>query len=98
MKEGGSIQNLKLFIRGNAISGAEIIRGISQFPNPPIRIGITKKKIIIKAWLVTVTLYSCSSQNRDPGWLSSDRIIILKDVPTVAAQTPKIKYSVPISL
>jgi hypothetical protein len=54
--EGGRSQNLRLFIRGKAISGAEIIRGISQLPNPPIRIGITKKKIIIKACLVTVTL------------------------------------------
>lgn len=65
--DGGSIQNLRLFIRGNAMSGAEIISGISQLPKPPIRIGITKKKIIIKAWLVTVTLYSCSSPNKDPG-------------------------------
>lgn len=71
---------------------------MSQLPNPPIKIGMTKKKIIIKAWLVTVTLYSCSSEKRDPGWLNSDRIIILKEVPTVAAQIPKIKYKVPISL
>lgn len=45
-----------LFIRGNAISGAPIIRGTSQFPNPPIMIGITIKKIIINAWAVTITL------------------------------------------
>jgi hypothetical protein len=38
-----------LFIRGKAISGAPSIRGKSQFPKPPIRIGITMKKIIIKA-------------------------------------------------
>jgi len=43
-KDGGSIQNLKLFIRGKAISGAPIINGINQFPNPPIKIGMTKKK------------------------------------------------------
>jgi hypothetical protein len=49
VKEGGSSQNLMLFIRGKAISGAPIIRGTNQFPNPPIRIGITKKKIIMKA-------------------------------------------------
>lgn len=54
--EGGSSQKLILFIRGNAISGAPIIRGISQFPNPPIRIGITIKKIITKACAVTITL------------------------------------------
>lgn len=55
-KDGGNIQNLMLFIRGNAISGAPSIRGTNQFPNPPIIIGITIKKIITKAWAVTITL------------------------------------------
>ena len=45
-----------LFIRGKAISGAPIIRGTSQFPKPPIIIGITMKKIMTKAWAVTMTL------------------------------------------
>lgn len=54
--EGGNSQKLILFIRGNAMSGAPIIRGISQFPNPPIMIGITIKKIITKACAVTITL------------------------------------------
>jgi hypothetical protein len=45
-----------LFIRGKAISGEPIIKGINQFPKPPIIIGITMKKIIIKAWAVTITL------------------------------------------
>jgi hypothetical protein len=45
-----------LFIRGNAMSGAPIIRGTNQFPNPPIMIGITMKKIMIKACAVTITL------------------------------------------
>ena len=54
--EGGRSQKLMLFIRGNAISGAPIMRGISQFPNPPIIIGITIKKIITKACAVTMTL------------------------------------------
>lgn len=48
-KEGGRSQKLMLFIRGNAISGAPIINGTSQFPKPPIMIGITMKKIITKA-------------------------------------------------
>jgi len=56
VKDGGSNQNLMLFIRGKAISGAPIIRGTSQLPNPPIMIGITIKKIMIKAWAVTITL------------------------------------------
>ncbi len=54
--EGGKSQNLMLFIRGNAISGAPIISGTSQFPNPPIMMGITMKKIITKACAVTITL------------------------------------------
>jgi hypothetical protein len=45
-----------LFIRGNAISGAPNIKGTNQFPNPPIMIGITMKKIITKACAVTITL------------------------------------------
>lgn len=55
-KDGGRSQKLILFIRGNAISGAPIIKGTSQFPNPPIIIGITIKKIITNAWAVTITL------------------------------------------
>jgi hypothetical protein len=56
IKDGGRSQKLILFIRGKAMSGAPIISGISQLPNPPIIIGITIKKIIIKAWAVTITL------------------------------------------
>jgi hypothetical protein len=56
-REGGSNQKLMLFIRGKAISGAPIIKGISQLPNPPIIIGMTIKKIIMKAWAVTIVLY-----------------------------------------
>lgn len=55
-RDGGSSQKLMLFIRGKAMSGAPIIRGISQFPKPPIITGITKKKIITKACAVTITL------------------------------------------
>lgn len=56
VREGGSSQNLILLSRGKAISGAPSIRGRSQFPNPPIIIGITKKKIIKNAWAVTIVL------------------------------------------
>lgn len=49
VRAGGKSQNLMLFIRGNAMSGAPSIKGTSQFPNPPIRMGITMKKIITKA-------------------------------------------------
>ena len=49
INEGNRNQNLKLFNRGKAMSGAPSIKGTSQLPNPPIKIGITIKKIIIKA-------------------------------------------------
>ena len=55
-KEGGRRQKLMLFMRGNAMSGAPIISGTSQFPKPPIMMGITIKKIMTKAWAVTITL------------------------------------------
>jgi hypothetical protein len=55
---GGSNQNEMLFKRGKAISGAPNIIGTNQLPKAPIKIGITMKKIIIKACAVTITLYS----------------------------------------
>lgn len=56
IREGGNSQNLILFIRGYAISGAPSIKGIKKFPKPPIIKGITIKKIIMKACLVTKVL------------------------------------------
>ena len=47
-KLGGNSQKEMLFILGKAISGAPIIIGTNQFPNPPISPGITTKKTIIK--------------------------------------------------
>lgn len=58
ISDGGRSQNLRLFSRGNAISGAPSIRGSSQFPNPPMNTGITKKKIIKNACAVTRVLYN----------------------------------------
>jgi hypothetical protein len=40
------------------MSGAPIKTGTNQLPKPPIKIGITMKKIIIKACAVTTTLYN----------------------------------------
>lgn len=54
--DGGRSQKLMLFIRGNAMSGAPIIKGTNQLPNPPIIIGMTIKKIITNACAVTTTL------------------------------------------
>lgn len=56
VREGGSNQNLILFRRGKAMSGAPSISGSNQFPNPPIITGITRKKIIKNACAVTIVL------------------------------------------
>ena len=48
MNAAGNNQKETLFILGKAMSGAPIIRGTNQFPNPPIIAGITIKKTIIK--------------------------------------------------
>ena len=57
IKATGNNQKEILFIRGNAISGAPIMIGTNQFPNPPIIAGITMKKIMISPCPVTNTLY-----------------------------------------
>lgn len=98
IKAGIRNQNLILFIRGNAISAAPNIKGTNQLPNPPIKIGITIKKIIIKACAVTTTLYTWSSPIREPACPNSRRIIILSPVPIMPEYAPANKYKVPMSL
>ena len=55
-KEATSSQNEMLFMRGKAMSGAPIIIGTNQLPNPPIIAGMTMKKIMIRPWAVATTL------------------------------------------
>ena len=55
-REAISIQSLALLARGKAISGIMDIIGTNQFPNPPIKMGITTKKIITSACRVTIEL------------------------------------------
>jgi hypothetical protein len=47
-----------LFNLGNAISGPPTIKGNRKLPKPPIKAGITIKKIITIAWAVIILLYS----------------------------------------
>jgi hypothetical protein len=54
--EYGKIQKDLAFKRGKNKSSKLCNLGSIQFPNPPIKVGITIKKIITKACLVTVTL------------------------------------------
>lgn len=65
-------------MRGKAISLHPKNIGISQLPKPPINTGMTTKKIITKAWEVTITLYKWSLKINDPGWLNSKRMMTLR--------------------
>lgn len=47
---------------------------------------------------MTITLNSCSLLRKGPGWDNSVRIISLIEVPIIPDHTPRMKYSVPISL
>lgn len=98
IKEGNNNQKDKLFKRGNAISAVPNIKGISQLPNPPMEIGITIKKIIIKAWAVIITLYKWLSSKKDPTIPNSKRIKNLKLKPTKPVHMLKRKYKFPMSL
>jgi len=94
----GSSQKEKLLRRGKAISLHPNIMGISQFLNPPISTGITKKKIIISPCAVITMLYIDSLIITLPSIRSSVRIINLRIPPNKPATMPKTKYMVPMSL
>lgn len=98
--DGGNNQNEILFILGNAISGAPIIKGTKKLPKPPINTGITMKKIIKNAWPVINTLYNWWFPNNIwlPGCANSILIKIDIVVPKIPDKQPNIKYNIPISL
>jgi hypothetical protein len=54
---GISSQKLILFMRGNAMSGAPIMIGTNQLPNPPIMAGMTMKNTMIRPWAVISTFH-----------------------------------------
>jgi len=82
------------------MSGAPIIKGTIQFPNPPINAGITMKKIITKACPVTNTLYNWWLPDKIwfPGCDNSKRINTDIVVPITPENAPKSRYNVPMSL
>ena len=86
-------------MRGNAMSGAPIISGTNQLPNPPIIAGMTVKNTMISPWAVTVTLKACGpAKTCKPGVISSVRIAIDKKTPASPATMAKTRYIVPMSL
>ena len=98
VRDGGSNHNLLLFVHRDAVAGAPIIKSTDQFPKPPIRFGINKKKVIKKVWAVTLNLQIRSCAKMDSGCPSSVRISVLRDVPIIPDQAPDTEYNVPMSL
>ena len=95
-----------LFSLGNAISGAPIMSGTIQLPNPPIIAGMTMKKIMMMAWLLKNTLYMFLAASAEPspvmiaeiqgktctpGDISSARIRIESSVPIRPARMAKMR-------
>ena len=80
------------------MSGIRRKIGKNHLPKPPIKIGITKKKIIINACAVIIPLNNAASPMTPPPCVNSKRIKNLRPEPTNPAHTPKIKYKEPISL
>jgi hypothetical protein len=102
--EATSSQNDMLLSLGKAMSGAPIINGTNQLPNPPIIAGMTMKKIMIRACEVKKTLYmflaastvpspvmTCEITGNTwiPGNINSARMAIERSAPITPAQTAK---------
>ena len=92
MKAGTSSQNEMLFSRGNAMSGAPIISGTNQLPNPPIIAGMTVKKIMIRPCAVTNWFQACPVVTMVlPGAASWARMMIDRMPPVMPAMIAKIR-------
>ena len=100
MKAGTSSQKLMLFMRGKAMSGAPIISGTIQLPNPPIIAGMTMKKIMMRPWAVisTLNMWWSPPSTCSPGLASSMRKTIDIAPPISPPITAKTRYIVPMSL
>ena len=93
MKAGTISQKLMLFMRGKAMSGAPIMIGTNQLPNPPISAGMMRKNTMMSPCPVTSTLNWCGSSAKYciPGAASSRRIRMENSNPTSPAIAAKIR-------
>jgi hypothetical protein len=87
---GGLSQKLMLFRRGKAMSGAPIIIGTSQLPNPPNNAGMTMNKSIKRPWPVMMTLYYGRAARRYPT-PKLQPMSMLRVVPTSPEKRAKIR-------
>ena len=89
-----------LFMRGNAMSGAPIISGTNQLPNPPIIAGMTMKKIMIRPCAVTNTLNMCCGivEELHARMHQLDAHRDRQEPPITPAKIANTRYIVPMSL
>jgi hypothetical protein len=81
------------------MSGPPMVKGNKKLPNPPIKAGITIKKIIRIACEVIMLLYNwLSPMYCTPGPANSSRMRTEKAVPNIPANNANIKYKTPMSL
>ena len=93
----GKIQNDRLFILGNAISGAPTIIGTSQFASPT-NAGMMAPKTMINPWLVVIWLKNSGLTNCNPGWNNSARMTNAMQPPIKNMRKLNHRYIVPMSL
>lgn len=70
------------------MSGTLNIKGTNEFPNYPIKIYVTMKKITISAWVLVITL-QISSAVRNPVWPSSALTSVPSEFRVVPNHSPK---------
>ena len=86
-------------MRGNAMSGAPIMSGTNQLPNPPISAGMIMKNTMIRPCAVMKTLKVCAlAKICMPGSCSSSRMPIDSKPPITPATMANVRYIVPMSL
>ena len=86
-------------MRGKAMSGAPIINGTIQLPNPPIMAGMMAKKIMMRPWALTNRLKTSGSPKICmPGYMSSARMNMDSTPPITPPTMAKMRYIVPMSL
>ena len=98
-RAAGSSQKEMLFMRGKAMSGAPIISGTIQLPNPPMVEGMTMKNTMIRPCAVTKTLNTSGLPKIcSPGSISSARMAIESKPPMTPPTKANMRYIVPMSL
>ncbi len=93
----GSSQNESALSRGNAMSAAPIISGMTKLPRPA-KTGTTTVKIMSAACSEMSTLKVCGLKYCVPGWASSARKSIARKPPMTKNVIVVTRYWTPITL